>query len=188
MAFNISAYVRLISDAGERTNKCFYKTTDALATVLGAGYFNNVAPDSLIVGDIIECAIDTDGTLSHETLVVSAVTSGVVTVAILDEIAYELTATGAVPSGAKSVELNHATVVIEATIADASNHQGLFIAKDTSASGTAAHTVTLTSGTWDGTNNTITLDAPEELLAVWFDSAGNGTVIENVGTVVLSTV
>jgi len=98
----------------------------------------------------------------------------------------ELTATGAVTAGVQSVELNHATVVAAATIADAVNHQGLFIVKNTSASGTAAHTLTLTAGTFDGTNNVATLDAPDEALVVYFDSAGNGTVVENVGSVTLS--
>jgi hypothetical protein len=98
----------------------------------------------------------------------------------------ELTATGAVTAGVQSVELNHATVIVAATIADASNHQGLFIVKDTSASGTAAHTLTLTAGTFDGTNNVVTMNAPDEALVVYFDSAGNGVIVENVGTVVLS--
>lgn len=100
----------------------------------------------------------------------------------------ELTATGAVTAGVQSLELNHATVAVEATIADSTNHQGLFIVKDTSASGTAAHTLTLTSGTFNGTNNKATLDAPNEALVVYIDSAGNGTVVENVGAVALSTV
>lgn len=98
----------------------------------------------------------------------------------------ELTATGSVTAGVQSVELNHATVVAAATIADASNHQGLFIVKNTSASGTAAHTLTLTSGTFDGTNNVATLNAPNEALIVYFDSNGDGTIVENVGSVALS--
>ena len=100
----------------------------------------------------------------------------------------ELTASGAVIAGVQSVELNHATSAIAATIADASDHQGLFIVKDTSASGTAAHTLTLTSGTFDGTNNKATLNAPKEALVVYFDSAGNGTIVENVGSVALASV
>ena len=98
----------------------------------------------------------------------------------------ELTATGNVTAGVQSVELNHATVAAVATIADATNHQGLLIVKNTSASGTAAHQLVLTSGTFDGTNSTATLDAPNEALIVYIDSAGNGTIVENVGTVVLS--
>ncbi len=99
---------------------------------------------------------------------------------------HELTATGTVTSGVQSVELNHATVAIAATLADSANHQGLFIVKDTSASGTASHTLTLTSGTFDGTNTIATLNAPNEALVVYFDSSGNGTIIENIGSVALS--
>ena len=62
----------------------------------------------------------------------------------------------------------------------------LVTVKNTSASGTTAHTVTLTSGTWDGTNTIVTLNAANEFIAVFFDSAGNGTIIENVGGVALS--
>lgn len=97
-----------------------------------------------------------------------------------------LTASGAVTAGVQSVELNHASVVIAATIANANAHQGLFVVKDTSATGTAAHTLTLTAGTFNGTNNVATFDARDEMLVVYFDSAGRGQVIANVGTVGLS--
>jgi hypothetical protein len=100
----------------------------------------------------------------------------------------EVTATagGTIAAGIQSVELNHTGTIAAATIADAANHQGIFIVKDTSATGTAAHTLTLTAGTFNGTNNVATLNALNEALVVYFDSAGNGTVIENVGTVALS--
>lgn len=97
-----------------------------------------------------------------------------------------LTATGTVTPGKQSVELNHATVAVAATIANAANHKGLFILKDTSASGTAGHTLTLTAGTFNGTNNIATMNAPNDALVVYFDSAGNGTILANVGSVALS--
>ena len=97
-----------------------------------------------------------------------------------------LTVTGAVVAGKQSVELDHGTVIVAATIATAVAHQGLFVVKNTSASGTAAHTLTLTVGTFNGTNNIATLNAPDECLVVYFDSAGNGTVVVNIGTVALS--
>ena len=74
----------------------------------------------------------------------------------------ELTATAAVTAGVQSLELNHASTIIAATIASTVNHPGLFIVKDTSATGTAAHTVTITTGTWNGTNKIITLNALNE--------------------------
>lgn len=96
------------------------------------------------------------------------------------------TATAAIPATVQHIELNHATVAAEMTIADLAAHQGLMTIKNTSASGTAAHKITAASGTWDGTNDVITLNAPGEFIAVWIDSAGNGTVLENVGSVALS--
>ena len=98
----------------------------------------------------------------------------------------ELTATAAVTAGVQSLELNHASTIIAATIASTLNHPGLFVVKDTSATGTAAHTVTITTGTWNGTNKIITLNALNEALAVYFDSAGDGTILVNVGSVALS--
>lgn len=97
----------------------------------------------------------------------------------------ELTASGAVNAGVQSLELNHASTVIAATL-DVSTVRGLFVVKDTSATGTAAHTLTLTNGTFNGTNTVATLNARDEMLAVYFDSAGRGQVIANVGSVALS--
>jgi hypothetical protein len=96
-----------------------------------------------------------------------------------------LTASGAVAAATDILELNHATVVVAATM-DVSEHQGLFIVRDTSASGTAAHTLTLTNGTFDGTNTVATLNAPGEALVVLFGSDGRGQIIENTGSVALS--
>ena len=98
----------------------------------------------------------------------------------------ELTVSGAISPGVESIELNHATVAVVTTIADLSNHQGLLVIKDTSATGTAAHTVTATTGTFDGTNNVLTLNALNEAIAIYIDSAGNGTILENVGSVAIS--
>jgi len=102
----------------------------------------------------------------------------------------ELTASGAVTPGVTSVELNHATVAVAATVADASAHAGKAVCfKDTSASGTAAHTVTLTSGTFNAAgNNKATFNAPDEALVVFFDSAGDGAITINLGSVALATV
>lgn len=96
-----------------------------------------------------------------------------------------LTASGVVAGSTTILDLNHISVVIAATI-DMSKHQGLFIIRDISASGTAAHTVTASNGTWDGTNTVATLNAPGEQLTVFIDSAGRGTIIQNTGAVGLS--
>jgi len=97
-----------------------------------------------------------------------------------------LTSSGAITAGVQCVQLNHASTPVVTTIANAANHQGLFVVKDISATGTAAHTLTLTAGTFNGINNVATLNALNECLVVYFDSAGNGTIIENVGSVALS--
>ena len=97
-----------------------------------------------------------------------------------------LTVSGAVAPGVRSIQLSHATVVVAATIADLSKHPGLLVIKNTSPSGTAAHTVTITTGTLNGTNKIATLDAPNECLVIYVDSDGNGTIVENVGSVGIS--
>jgi hypothetical protein len=100
-----------------------------------------------------------------------------------------LTATGAITVGKHGlVQLNHATVVIAATLAAPEAGYDLVIV-DNSASGTAAHTVTLPAGvTWDGTNNTATLNAPGEALHVVALSATRWFILENIGSVALSNV
>lgn len=115
---------------------------------------------------------------------VTATTAEINKAADVSSYTVELTATAAIPATAKVVELNHATVVIAATYTVVPNT--IMIIKDTSATGTAAHTVTLTGGTFNGTNTVATLNARDEFLMVHFDSAGRGQVIANVGAVALS--
>ena len=100
-----------------------------------------------------------------------------------------MTASGAVTVGTGgTVTLAHASVIIAATLAAPVAGATLLIV-NTSASGTAAHTVTLPSGvTWDGTNNTATLNAPNEALYVRALSATRWFIIANLGAVGLSTV
>jgi hypothetical protein len=132
--------------------------------------------------------VDADGNLYQAGVLISATAAEINNSADASGRVQELTATGTVTPGVQSLELNHATVAVVATAASSLNHPGLFIVKDTSASGTAAHTLTLTVGTFDGTNNKATLNAPNECLAVYFDSAGDGTILENVGAVALASV
>lgn len=96
----------------------------------------------------------------------------------------EATAAGAIAAGVQSVEIN-SVAAIALTIADAADHPGLFIVKHTSSSDAQSHTLTLTSGTFNGTNNVALLNAANEALVVYFDSDGDGTVIVNVGSVSL---
>ncbi len=100
----------------------------------------------------------------------------------------ELTATGAITITSGLVKLNHASTIIAATLAAPTEGAELYIV-DSSASGTAAHTVTTAAGvTWDGTNNTATLNAPGEALHVIALSATRWFILENIGSVALSSV
>lgn len=99
--------------------------------------------------------------------------------------AVQLTATAAIAAGVQNIALSHATVVIAATMV-ATEHRGMVIIGDTSASGTAAHTVTLTGGTFNGTATIATFNAPGETLIVFFDKNGAGAVVANIGGVALS--
>jgi hypothetical protein len=98
--------------------------------------------------------------------------------------AYTATSPAAIPATVRCVELNHGSTAIEKTIADLTVYANQFITlRNTSATGTAAHTITVTTGTLNGTNKVATLDAPKDALVIWVDSAGNGTVVVNVGSV-----
>lgn len=99
-----------------------------------------------------------------------------------------LTASGAITITSGLVQLSHASTIIAATLAAPVTGDTLYIA-NSSASGTAAHTVTLPSGvTWDGTNNTLTMNAPGEAVLVVALSATRWLIMVSLGTVVLSTV
>lgn len=98
----------------------------------------------------------------------------------------ELTATAAITLNSGLVMLNHATVVIAATLDAPTVGDELYII-NTSASGTAAHTVTLPGAvTWDGTNDVATLNAPGEALHVIAISATRFFILENIGAVAFS--
>ena len=82
-------------------------------------------------------------------------------------------------------QLNHASVKIEATLAAlAEGKVHVFTQID---AGTAAHTVTLSIGTFDGTNNTATFNAAGESLLVMGMDGTDGVIIENIGGVAMSS-
>lgn len=99
-----------------------------------------------------------------------------------------LTASGAAVVSITSglLTLSNATTAITATKAAPVPGDELYII-NTSASGTAAHTVTLPAGvTWDGTNRVATLNAPGAALHVIAVSATRFFILENIGAVGLS--
>jgi hypothetical protein len=100
----------------------------------------------------------------------------------------ELTETGAITINSGVVGLNHASTIIAATLDAPTAGDELYII-NTSASGTAAHTVTTAAGvTFDGTNNTATLNAPDEALHIIAVSPTRWFILENIGSVGLSDV
>lgn len=98
---------------------------------------------------------------------------------------YELTAAGAIPSDVSFVELNNSSAAIAATIAAPAKGRYLIITQTDS--GTEGHTVTITSGTYDGTNNIATFNAQYETLVLFGVGDDRFIIIENVGSVGLSS-
>lgn len=158
-------------------------TTDSLLLIGVADYISNGDALGMEVGDMVVIINTTNGKAKIAT--VNTVTAGGAASISVSRL-QELTASGACLPGVSVLELNHATVIAAATIADFAEHAGIFVVKDTSASGTAAHTLTLTAGTFNGTNNVATLNAPGEQLTVFVDDLGNGTIVQNTGSVALS--
>jgi len=185
MAYSTSFPAALVSQrVGADGGAIFiYKSADTIGDVLAVDYISDGFDLGLKVGDIV-FVIDSTNTKVDRAVVSAVTTDGAATLSINET--QELTASGAVTPGITILELNHISVIIAATVADAAAHAGLFIINDTSASGTAAHTVTLTAGTFDGSNTIATLNAPGEQLTVFFDDAGNGIIIQNTGAVALS--
>lgn len=95
----------------------------------------------------------------------------------------EMTASGVLPA-VSHVQLNHASVKIEATVTPTIGQLLIVTQKD---AGTAAHTLT-TAGTFDGTNNTATFNAQNETLVLYGLSATRWAILENIGSVGLSAV
>ena len=131
--------------------------------------------------------VDSDGNLYQGGTKITATAAEINKVADGDLDVQALTASGAVTPGVRNLTLAANTAVIAATIASAAAHAGLFTITDASVTGTAAHTVTIASGTFDGTNYIATLNAPAESLIVAFDSDGDGTIVVNTGSVALAT-
>lgn len=88
MAHNPRALSRAASSGYGDNQSCslfFYRSTDPLATVLTAGYFNN-SRSQLNAGDQILVTADTGANLTGDHLLVTAVpATGNITVASLDD-------------------------------------------------------------------------------------------------------
>jgi hypothetical protein len=113
---------------------------------------------------------------------------GVSITSLLDKQAIQrLVASGVVTAGVQALFLDFAGTAIAATIASAINHKGFFLVKaSVEPSAGKDCTVTITTGTWNGTNKVATFADVNDLIIVYFDEAGNGTVVINTGSVTFS--
>jgi len=96
------------------------------------------------------------------------------------------TSSAAIAEADNVVDLNHAAVKIAATITQPRIGRILVITQIDA--GTAAHTVTLAQGTFDGTNNTATFNAQYEALVLLGISDSRFLILKNYGSVGLSDV
>ena len=144
--------------------------------------------DTLIIkgnmtfGDAATDTLTVTGTI---TVADSATFSKEVTALGLFNTATELTESGAIPANTSYVELNNSTTKIEATIAAPA--AGRFLVITQTDSGTKGHTVTLTAGTYDGSNTIATFNAAAETLVLYGISATRFVIVENIGAVGLSS-
>ena len=99
---------------------------------------------------------------------------------------YTVTATNTANCG--FIGLAHASTAIVIDVPKPGEAGKLLILRDNSASGTAAHVVTSTGGTFDGTNNTATFDAPGEQLILYSVSSTEWIIVLNSGSVAMSSV
>lgn len=89
-----------------------------------------------------------------------------------------------VPTATSFLQLNNSSSAIAYTITKPK--AGWFLVINQKDSGTAGHTVTLTSGTFDGSNSVATLNAQNETLVLFGVSATRFIIVENIGSVGLS--
>jgi len=99
---------------------------------------------------------------------------------------YTETSTGAqvLPPAYHYVELGNTTQI--AATMPASDHAGRMFTAVATLEPATTHTITLDSGTWDGTNTVATFADIKDKLVVMFDDDGDGVVLANIGSVALS--
>ena len=98
--------------------------------------------------------------------------------------ATEYTASGAINSQDSLVTLNSSGAAVAMTIA--APVAGRMLTITHSDVSTSSHAVTLTAGTFDGSNNVATFDAENETLVLMGLSATRFAIVENLGSVALS--
>lgn len=99
----------------------------------------------------------------------------------------EITASAAIPATATFVQINSATPSTAIALTVAAPAAGRLLVISQIDSGTAGNTVTLTSGTFDGTNNEATFNAKYETLVLLGIDTSRFVIVENIGSVALAT-
>lgn len=99
---------------------------------------------------------------------------------------YTVTATNTANCG--FIGLAHASTAILIDVPAPGRAGKFLVIRDNSASGTAAHVATSTGGTFDGTNNTATFNAPGEQLLLYSISSTVWIILLNSGAVAMSSV
>ena len=149
-------------------------------------------------GDLLKAGIDSDGidmsvegdvTVGDDLVVTddAAVGGDLTVTGVVNNVTLgvqAMTASGAISGDYSLVTLNSTTPKIEATIAAPTAGELLVITQLDA--GTAGHTVTLTAGTFDGTNDVATFNAAGETLVLVGVSATRYMVVENIGSVAFS--
>jgi len=95
------------------------------------------------------------------------------------------TADGSIDQDYTFIELHNSSSALSMTIA--APRKGKFLVITQSDGGTEGHSVTLTAGTFDGTNNIATFNAQYETLVLFGVSATRFVIVENIGSVALSS-
>ena len=99
---------------------------------------------------------------------------------------YTATATNTTNCG--FIGLAHGSSAIVISVPTPEEAGKFLVIRDNSADGTAAHVVTATGSTFDGTNNTATLNAPGEQLILYSISKTAWVILLNSGSVAMSSV
>lgn len=119
---------------------------------------------------------------------IGAVTPGKATFSGLFGSLTEVTSAGAVDADASFVNIVNATPATVIAITHPGPKAGKFLIVAQTDSGTVSNTFTLATGTFDGTHNSLTINAKDECVVAYGISASRFVIIENIGSVTLATV
>lgn len=180
MTYALSSKPGLLEGLPNLSQVWSYVSTDGIDEVTAADYITDGDALGMRVGDVVH--FSSGSGVSRQLSVVTVTADGAATLSAGEQI---ITASGAVTPGVSEILLSNAGATVAATIADLKDHRGFLVIKQVGG-GTEGHTVTAAVGTFDGTNDVVTVNADNECVVIYIDAQGNGTVVENVGTVVIN--